>query len=280
MSRLALTGVPRGGTTLACRLLGEAEDTLALFEPMPVETLPTDAECAVEQVIAYFDMVRAKVQREARAPSKHLRGEVPDNPFGDAAAGGARPLLAELGEIAVDKPLGPAFHLVIKHNAAFLALLPELVARMPVVGVVRHPLAVLASWHSVELPVSHGHMPAGERLDARLAARLAALPALLPRQLALLDWCFDRLLRHVPPASLLRYEDIVADGGAGLYAAAGVQGVPRAGLRQRNASVQYARAGVALLADALLAHGGPAVDFYGRAAVTTLARQMTGAGRG
>ena len=31
---LALTGIPRGGTTLACRLLGQATGCVALFEPI------------------------------------------------------------------------------------------------------------------------------------------------------------------------------------------------------------------------------------------------------
>lgn len=278
MNELILTGVPRGGTTLACRLLGEAEDALALFEPMAVETLACDAAQAAGQVAGYFDAVRTKVLREGRAPSKHRHGQVPDNPFGEAAVGAARPLLAEWGEIAVDKPLSPSFRLVVKHNAAFLALLPELTARMPVIGVLRHPLAVLASWHSVDLPVSHGRLPAGERLDASLAVRLAGLPVVLPRQLAILDWCFERLLRYVPPARLLRYEDIVADGGAGLFAAAGVVGTPRTDLRLRNASAQYDRERVAQLAEALLAHGGPALACYGRAAVQALAHDMQAAG--
>ena len=38
--QLALTGVPRSGTTLCCRLLGMARGTVALFEPMDVAWLP------------------------------------------------------------------------------------------------------------------------------------------------------------------------------------------------------------------------------------------------
>ena len=31
---LVLTGIPRGGTTLACRLLVFCDDSVALFEPL------------------------------------------------------------------------------------------------------------------------------------------------------------------------------------------------------------------------------------------------------
>jgi hypothetical protein len=275
MPDLALTGVPRGGTTLACRLLGQAQDTLALFEPMSVESLPQTSAAAADAVADYFVSVRAQVLRERRAPSKQREGQVPDNPVGDRLLGmTTRPFHAELGEIAVDKPLSARFHLVIKHNAAFIALLPDLVNRMPVLGVVRHPLAVLASWHSVDLPVSHGRLPAGERLDCALAERLDRTPDVLQRQLIILDWCFDRLHRYLPSKHLLRYEDIVADGGAGLQVAAGVDASPAHVLHDRNANAQYDRTAIVRLADALLGQPGAWMSFYDQAAVRTLAERM------
>lgn len=274
MPDIALTGVPRGGTTLACKLLGQAANALALFEPIEVERLPADPLTAAAAVEEYFANARTQVLRDRRAPSKHRGGEVPDNPFGDGLPGSARPQLVELGEIAVQQPLTADFHLVIKHNATFMALLPQLAPRMRVIGVVRNPLAVLLSWHSLDLPVARGRLPAGERLDPGLAARLAAEPDLLQRQLGILDWCFERLLRWLPQGRLLRYEDIVADGGDGLLAAAGLQGQPARGLRNRNANPQYDRDRVEGVAAALLRHAGPGLDLYGEARVERLATEL------
>ncbi|WHZ19750.1 MAG: hypothetical protein OJF55_001899 [Rhodanobacteraceae bacterium] len=270
---LALTGVPRGGTTLACRLLGEAQDTVALFEPMAVDRLPHDPDAACTEVAGYFRAVRARIRRERRAPSRLHAGKLPDNPFAARSTDARRAWQAELGDMIVDKPLTDHFHLVIKHNAAFLALLPQLTQRMPVIGVLRNPLAVLCSWHSVDLPVAQGRLPAGERLDPGLARCLANEPDVLARQLHILDWCFGRLLRWLPPECLLRYEDIVTNGGVNLCAAAGVQGEPVV-LHNRNAEPQCERDRITVLADALCRHAGPCVDAYGRASVATLAKDM------
>lgn len=275
MNNLALTGVPRGGTTLACRILGDAPQTLALFEPMPVEQLAVDPGTACDQVEAYFAQVRERALRDGRVPSKHQAGKVPDNPYGDAAPGQARPWLSTLGEITVDKPLTPEFRLVIKHNAAFLALAPELARRMPMLGVVRNPLAVLASWHSVDLPVSHGRLPAGERLDPVLAAALAAQSDVLRRQVIILDWCFERLMHALAPSRLLRYEDIVSSGGRVLLQAAGLPSESVVELASRNANAQYDAALAGTLLAALRTHGRASLALYAATELDTLADRMS-----
>lgn len=280
---IVLTGIPRGGTTLACRLLGEAADTLALFEPMPVTSLPNEPVSAAAAVARYFSAVRERALREGRVPSKHRGGRVPDNPYGERASGQQqRPWLVEEGDIAVDKPLSAAFRLVIKHNAAFTALLPQLGERFAVVGIVRNPLAVLASWHSVDLPVSRGRLPAGEQLDPQLAQALAAQPDCLRRQILILDWFFERLQRWVPPSCLLRYEDVVASDGACLLRAVGAA-VPKgavARLRSRNANTQYAAADIRSLALALHEHAEASLRLYAAADVDALAARLIQAAPG
>jgi len=278
---IVLTGIPRGGTTLACRLLGEAADTLALFEPMPVVDLPTAPEAAAAEVARYFGQVRQRALMEGRVPSKHRGGHVPDNPYGERANGDdARPWLVEQGDIAVAKPLSAGFRLVIKHNAAFTALLPVLGRRHLVVGIVRNPLAVLASWRSVDLPVTHGRLPAGERLDPALAAALAAQPDCLRRQILILDWFFERLLHWVAPERLLRYEDVVATGGACLRRAIGLPADAATALRSRNANAQYDRASIDELALGLHRYAGASLRCYRAAEVDALAARMLARGRG
>lgn len=277
---IVLTGVPRGGTTLACHLLGEAADTLALFEPMPVLRLPVDHRQALQEVSGFFCEVRRRALAERRVPSKHRDGRVPDNPYGEREdAVGIRPWLAELGEIEVDKPLSPGFRLVIKHNSAFVAMLPALATRFPVIGVVRNPLAVLASWRSVDLSVSHGRLPAGEHLDPELASALAAQPDLLRRQILLLDWFFARLRQWVAPARLIRYEETIAGNGAALLRAAGIDPAgcrEHAALSSRNANGQYAAHEVDVLVDALRRHARTCWEVYSVAEVETLAQRLAG----
>lgn len=270
---LLLTGIPRGGTTLACRLLGQAKDTVALFEPMDVASLPAAPAAAVDAIAAFAAAARAQLLAEGRAPSKQTGGQVPDNPFlAPDPATGERRLQATPGLLELPSPPLPGFTLAIKHNAAFTALLRELAARFEVLALVRHPLAVLASWHSVDLPVGAGRVPAGERLDPALAARLQAEPDRIARQLAILDWCFGRFAA-LPAARVLRYEDIVASGGECLYAAAGVAGTPQS-LAGRNANPAYRRVDIDALAARLRAHDGPCWRWYARDSVEALAARM------
>src|SRR3546814_6181629 len=96
---IALTGVPRAGTTLACRLLGQCRDAVALFEPMAVLALPRAHDLALAQVLDFFADVRARVARDRTAPSKVRGGAVPDNLYGDTGSDGTRPLQAHPGQL-------------------------------------------------------------------------------------------------------------------------------------------------------------------------------------
>lgn len=260
MNDIALTGIPRGGTTLACRLLAQCAGTLALAEPMRMDALPTRRDAAVDAVAAFFGDVRRQVREHGRAPAKLVEGGIGDNFFGEADRRGHRPLVAREGHVAFRAPPG-GYTLAIKHNAGFLALLPELARRMPLVALVRHPLPVLASWQSVDLPVRDGHVPAGERFDAVLRARLQGIPDALSRQLVVLDWCFARIADGVPRGSVVTYEAMIASGGQRLYDACGIAGMARP-LENRNASAHYRDRQPTRLAAALAEFGGSWSHFY------------------
>ena len=260
---IILTGVPRSGTTLCCNLLGQAPDTVALFEPMPVHELPVQHAAAVSVIRDFFAASRASLLESGIATSQQVDGRVPDNPFGsDVGTDGLRIRTAHLGDIRVEKALSGGFSLVIKHNAAFTALLPELVREFECYAVVRNPLAVLASWNSVDLPVTGGRLPAGERLDPELATRLDAEPDVLERQLHLLDWLFSRFYRHLSAERIVRYEQVVATAGQALASATGV-GVPLLALHSRNASRLYDADACRRYAERLRRHEGPWRRSYG-----------------
>lgn len=274
---IVLTGVPRGGTTLACHLLHECVNTVALFEPMDVNALDAHAPRAVDQIESFFVETRHSLQTWGTAPSKHRDGTLPDNPFGERGADGRRKLLVDHGRIVVAQPADD-FTLVVKHNAAFCALLPEISTRFDSLAIVRNPLAVLASWNTVELPVGVGRLPAGERLDPILRQMLEEEPERLRRQLTVLRWFFRRFQKYLPPSRVLRYEDIVASGGDVLRHAASLAGARRPDLSARNSSALYRQTPTALLADALLGEiDAPWAAWYSQAAIAELASDLVAA---
>ena len=180
-----LSGVPRSGTSLCCRLAGELPDTVALSEPIrrkAVGGMETPRGACL-RIGEFAEQARARLLTERRAPTVQVEGRLDDNRSASRYTdSGLRRLRAEWGEIAIDKPLSTRFALLIKHNALFAALLPHLVESFSCLALVRNPLAVLASWQTVDLPVSRGRIPAGEELDPALhpCAESGARPAAAP----------------------------------------------------------------------------------------------------
>lgn len=211
---LLLTGLPRAGTTLCCHILNTYPNVLALHEPMT----PSDFDPALGRAVAVAHVAnfarqnRASALAEGRVVSRQKDGRVPDNPVGQTTSeDGLRQMDVSLGEIDVrDRLLGDNFTLILKHNALFTALLPELNDALPVYGIVRNPLAVLASWNQVDLPVNQGHIPAAEMFDPQLKAQLAQIDDRLQRQLHILEWFCRQYLDHLG-GRILRYEDFVVN---------------------------------------------------------------------
>ena len=262
-----LSGVPRAGTSLCCRLAGGLPDTVALSEPIRRKAYGgmETPRGACERIGDFAGEARARILAERRASSVQVDGRLDDNRSASRRAdAGLRKLRSEWGEIAIDKPLSAHFTLLVKHNALFAALLPRLTESFPCLALVRNPLSVLASWQTVDLPVHRGRIPAGEELDPDLHRALEEEPDVLARQLVVLDWFFGRFHAHLDPENIIRYEDVVESGGMALFRRLGHSDARPAELRSRNDSALYHGVMIETLLTALLDRGGHWTGFYGR----------------
>ena len=172
---------------------------------------------------------------------------------------------ARQGEMPVRKPLSADFSLLIKHNALFAALLPKLTESFDCLALVRNPVAVLASWQTVNLPVHSGHVPAGERFDQELRGVLAGEPDVLRRQIAVLNWFFASYRKHLIQDNVIRYEELVDSGGLTLFRLLGAADVSLVPLDNRNGNPVYATASPGKLCEALVKQGGAWTEFYSAA---------------
>lgn len=272
-----LTGIARSGTTLACTLLNRLPGVIALHEPMspaPLMRLAT-RRSVVERIDAFFREQRDSLLARGEAASRSREGLIPDNPYADAPGpDGRRRSVVREGVVRFEKPLRPDFRLVIKHPSCFTALLDVLVGRFRCLAIVRNPLAVLLSWHTTEARWNEGRQPAAEAFDESLRRRLDEEPDPIGRQLRMLEWSFLQYARHLPPTSVLRYEDIVASRGAALAAIDPAAAQLAAPLEDRNANPIYRTAEVSRLAHRLLEADGPWWRLYAREDVAGLARVL------
>ena len=260
-----LCGIPRSGSSLSCRLAGAAPDTVALSEPLDPgifdDAENPDAACA--RIRDFVTATRAGILTEGRAPSMQVDGRLDDSRVSDEpTADGLRPPRGGLGEIRLEEPLSRNFTLLIKHNGMFAMLLPELADHFQVLALVRNPVAVLASWQTVDLAVQQGRVPVAERFDAELHGTLENEPDTLRRQVIVLDWFFSRFCEHLPQERILRYEDVVASGGLSLFRRLRTASPRLEPLGSRNANVLYERATAAALLAAVQGAGGAWSDWY------------------
>jgi hypothetical protein len=280
---VVLTGPPRSGTTLCCHLLNKLPNTLALHEPIrPFGFVNPKAhpEEIREAMGRFFSRQRRFVRERGIAETKHVGGKIPTDPYAAARSSneGIRYQLVrdgqEHGEIAVDREAyGPGFWLIIKDPATLSALLPVLVDGFPCYAVVRNPLAVLASWNSVNHAARDGHSPVAERYDETLKEKLAATSDRIERQLILLDWWFRRFRDHLPKANVIRYEDLARSGGAVLRKIVPAAHALQEPLESRNINPLYGRKETITISERLLESEGAYWSFYSRQDVEDLVQR-------
>src|SRR3712207_5424167 len=116
---IVLTGPPRSGTTLACRLLDGLPDTVALHEPIPARRFARleDDGAVLDGVEGFFREMRHTILTRGTAISKHQGGKIPHNAYQGTRPGDEPRAHAgkDKGEIAVTKELEQDFCLVVKH---------------------------------------------------------------------------------------------------------------------------------------------------------------------
>jgi hypothetical protein len=117
--------------------------------------------------------------------------------------------------------LSADFVLGVKHNALYSAVLPEIVqsGRFHVIVTVRDPVAVLMSWRTLDLPVSRGRLPAGERFWPALAALGRSDIDLTDKQIRICDLLLCRFGELAERIAVVPYEALVTDPAKLLAAA-------------------------------------------------------------
>lgn len=279
MRDVILAGIPRAGTTLACVLLNQFRNTVALNEPFDVSTLPAmnDEIPVADRLQGWFARERSNVLLTGHASSKAQNGRMVSNVFSpERGNDGLRHEIDQLAKqsIAIDKELQQDFTLVVKHPHAFTVLIPVLKTRFTCYAIVRNPLAVLLSWESTAANWQIGRAPVAERLDPMLQAILSEIKTPTDRQIGLLRYYFNIYRAHLPLSSVVRYEDMVHCPQTALAVIATESSTPISSVPNMNCNRTYSRKMLPVYVQKLL-HFAPVWEpFYSAADVEDLAEAL------
>lgn len=248
MRNIALTGMPRSGTTLVCNLLNQVDNVIALHEPIIAYHFlkGLNRNESIEKVIQFFNSSRASLLDSRMAVTKHRNGIIPDNSITDEYLNtdfksNSRIDKMEHGEIHFDKQLSESFDLFIKDPTLFTVLLPELINSIPTYAIIRNPLSVFLSWNSVPFKISNGRIPPAEMFDKNLSDKLNNESNLLDRQGIILQWYFNNYLEHLNENSIIKYEEIISTQGR-VLSKLGVNATElNIDLLDRNTNILYSR---------------------------------------
>jgi hypothetical protein len=225
----------------------------------------------LERISAFYTAQRHSLLGCGRAISKARGGSIPDNPFeSNIVSDRLRPSTVQNQEVVFGKNLKEGFRLVVKHPNFFTATLSVLKDVYPCYAIIRNPLAVLLSWHTIQAPVNQGRLPYGEAFDAGLKAALSSESDRLERQIIILKWYFSQYATHLLPEHVIKYEEIVASGGRVLSIIDPDAALLARQLKSRNASALYDAGLVDQLANRLLQDDSICGDFYDLSEVESL----------
>ncbi len=264
-----LTGVPRSGSTLVCRLLCQIPDVIGLNEPLEASLFPNRAK-ALKSINRSFKAFRKSLLKRGSAPVRAKDGTITDNAYSELI--GPRHKVLKRTEVHFDKPLSKDFLLVMKHCAEFSLLFPELIEQYKCFATVRNPLALLGSWNSVNVPVSRGRVAKSRKILPQFYQDLEAIEALYDKQLFILSWYFEQFDR-LPRSCILPYETLTSSNGKSLEQITGKPISFDESLRNRNFSPLYDKQLILQLADRLLKSKGAYWNFYTTSDVEDLLNQ-------
>lgn len=216
-----VTGIPRSGTTLCCKLLNQCDNTLALHEPIDPQKLSSlSAVLAVDEIQEQIHSIRSSLEQNKAIEHGDSKGIELDNPVGQVKdSHGLRVQESARGKVSLPS-INNDTVLYIKQNALFTALAHELTKYFTLVAIMRNPVDVLLSWMTVKLPVNQGRLPAGEKYDSNLAILLQQ-GSVFERQIAIYRWFIQKF--EAANLNIVRYEDIISTNGVALFSAFGIQ---------------------------------------------------------
>ncbi len=210
---LIVTGMPRGGTTLLGSMINRLENAYCLSEPMAIEDHLQQSASADEflrRTRFYFSEQRERIITTGRCLNRVDKdGKPVTNYFKRTEEKSVEHIFQEVEEVVCVRDEN--FLLAVKHNAHFLSILPLIssASDFSVLAILRHPIPTILSWRSLNLPISRGRLPSGEKFWPELSELAQSDRDLLLKQVLIYELLASRLVEFRRHIHLLCYESLV-----------------------------------------------------------------------
>lgn len=211
MHNVILTGIPRSGTTLAAALIDSLPNAVCLNEPLWQTDVKLDGNPQALALWLRDDFARLRQHLLAEHPIPDRRdaeGKAITNFFKDG-----KPVQEKTFGLLIRAGLTPDFTLAVKHNALFMAALPHLalMSDFLVIALLRHPVATIASWQRVPLPVAEGRMPHAATYWPKIKSIGESNDDVLIKQVKLYDALCGRLAKLRGAIHIVHYELLITN---------------------------------------------------------------------
>jgi hypothetical protein len=216
---LIITGIPRSGTSYACALLNNVENTVIVNEPEEIfKVLRNGSD---DDLKSYYDHIRYRIRNGIPIQNKILDGKhIEDTNEGDVRS------------YYIPEVQDADFVFGTKNTLVYLASLHKIDRQLPGVRVlllVRHPFECISSWKKVRFPHIKNASPLFlrdymEAADAQEITRICSYPELATRYALLWNFLAVRIMHYQDRIFMCKYEDFVARPGhylSGLYRSMG-----------------------------------------------------------
>ncbi len=267
---IILTGIPRSGTTLACKILLNDENQIALNEPIAGENFKQGIQ-GHKVVEKCFTEYRKSLLKNGTAPVRTKEGQITDNAYSENSE--KRDRVLERTMVKFEKPLLDDFTLIMKHCAEFTLILPSLQKEYECFAMIRNPLATLASWNSVNVPVSKGKVAKSQILLPSLHDKLESLKTLEEKQLHILNWYYDQYML-LDRKNIITYEALIESQGKELSVISKCDTKSLEVLSNKNKNELYDKATMTKMLLLLIERGGSFSEFYSNSDIEELANNM------
>lgn len=274
MSTILLTGVIRSGTTLICLLLNKLPNTVALDEPLKLGKVSRlKGHDFLKHIHQEFNHYRHTALLNRKATSVQLNHHVHQHYSNDKNRYGLREKIVQDGLLTIDKPLDNDFTLVVKHFVPFLLNLDILIKIYPVYGVVRNPLAILASMNTLAT-LQEGYYKNYTNIIPDVIHSIQQTESRIKRLVKLLAWFFEQCIPLLHSNHILYYEDLIASQGKALTVMLAQGKQLNEPLVNHNNNSLYSSDDLERMAQQLLMSDAAFWEFYSKAQVEQLLQEF------